>query len=195
MAATRGNRGGRGLRTAFAAVLVLATAACATEPAPGGGRPGEAPALSTPTRVSGDGSIPENESISLNDTGHAAIANLDPTLLAAVRDAAADARVRGVELKVTSGWRSKAYQQRLLDEAIVRYGSEREALRWVLPPEKSKHVTGEAIDIGPTNAADWLIQHGADYGLCQAYANEMWHFELLTTRGGQCPQPISNGTG
>jgi D-alanyl-D-alanine carboxypeptidase len=33
----------------------------------------------------------------------------------------------------------------------------------------------------------WLIQHGAEYGLCQVYANEIWHFELLTDSGGTCP--------
>ncbi|MCX2955305.1 M15 family metallopeptidase [Lentzea sp. NEAU-D7] len=141
--------------------------------------------------VNGDGSIPENESISLDDGEHAAIANLDPALLAAMRKAAADARLAGVELRVTSGWRSAEHQQRLLDEAVELYRSEEEARRWVHPPDRSAHVTGKAIDIGPTNADDWLIQHGADYGLCQAYANEMWHFELLTTPGGQCPQPRS----
>ncbi|MEU0885037.1 M15 family metallopeptidase [Lentzea sp. NPDC005914] len=176
------------LWTPILAVLVLATAACAPQPAPGG-------APSTSNRVSGDGSIPDNESISLNDNAHAAIANLDPALLAAVREAAVEAQARGVELRVTSGWRSAEFQQRLFDEAVTRYRSEQEARRWVQPPDKSKHVTGKAIDIGPTNADDWLIQHGADYGLCQAYANEMWHFELLTTRGGQCPQPIGDSTG
>ena len=183
MPATRGTPGGKGLR--FAVALVLATAACT----PTGGT---AP---TTSGVTGDGSIPKNESISVNDDGHAAIANLDPALLKAVREAAVDALARGVELKVTSGWRSAEYQQRLLDEAIALYRSETEARRWVHPPEKSKHVTGQAIDIGPTAAADWLIQHGADYGLCQAYAHEMWHFELLTTRGGQCPQPVSDPPG
>ncbi|MFI6094871.1 M15 family metallopeptidase [Lentzea sp. NPDC051213] len=182
MSATRG----KGFWAFLLALLVLATACTPS---------GEAPSTGTSARVQGDGSIPENESISLDDSEHAAIANLDPTLLAAARKAAADARLRGVELKVTSGWRSAAYQQRLLDEAIARYRSEKEALRWVHPPDKSKHVTGEAIDIGPTAAADWLIQHGADYGLCQAYANEMWHFELLTSPGGECPQPISNAIG
>ncbi len=106
-----------------------------------------------------------------------------------------DAQARGVELRVTSGWRSAEFQQRLFDEAVTRYRSEQEARRWVQPPDKSKHVTGKAIDIGPTNADDWLIQHGAAHGLCQAYANEMWHFELLTTKGGQCPQPIGDSTG
>jgi D-alanyl-D-alanine carboxypeptidase len=143
-------------------------------------------------KVTDDGSIPKNESISVDDDKHAAIANLDPALLTAVRKAAADAKLAGVELRVTSGWRSAEHQQRLLDEAVELYRSEEEARRWVHPPDKSAHVTGKAIDIGPTNADDWLIQHGADYGLCQAYANEMWHFELLTTPGGQCPQPQSN---
>lgn len=183
---TRGTVDGKGLRTAFAAVLVLVMTACAPSPGPGGG-----PAGGTPGRTAGDGAIPKNESISLNDNEHAAIANLDPALLAAVRAAAVDAAARGVELKVTSGWRSAEYQQRLLDEAIELYRSEAEARKLVHPPEKSEHVVGKAIDIGPTAAADWLIQHGGDYGLCQTYANEMWHFELMTSPGGQCPQPLS----
>lgn len=179
----------------LAAVLVLMTAACAPEPSPTGDPYAGVPSTGTSARVPGDGSIPENGSISLDDNGHAAIANLDPALLSAARKAAADARMRGVELKVTSGWRSAAYQQRLLEDAIVLYRSEEEARRWVQPPDKSKHVTGEAIDIGPTSAADWLIQHGAGYGLCQVYANEMWHFELLISPGGQCPQPITDANG
>jgi hypothetical protein len=142
----------------------------------------------------GDGSIPENGSISLSDTQHAALRKLDPALLDAVQKAAADARARGVEFRVTSGWRSRAYQQRLLDQAIVTYGSLDQARKYVNTPDKSEHVTGKAIDIGPTNADDWLIQHGADYGLCQAYANEMWHFELLTAPGGGCPAPRSDAT-
>ncbi len=186
--ATRGNPSGTALR--IVAVLVVAATACAPQPDPA---LRTAPGASA--RTPGDGSIPENESISLDDTGHAAIANLDPALLAAVRAAAVDAAARGVELKVTSGWRSVRYQQRLLDEAIARYRSEEEARKLVHPPEKSKHVTGQAIDIGPTAAADWLVQHGADYGLCQTYANEMWHFELLTTPGGRCPQPLGSASG
>ncbi|MET9634701.1 M15 family metallopeptidase [Lentzea sp. NPDC006480] len=169
------------------AVLVLATAACSTAPEPD---PVPGPASTSQVRVQGDGSIPENGSISLDDDEHAAIANLDPALLKAMREAAKDARTRNIELRVTSGWRSKEYQQRLFDEAVTRYASEKEARKWVQPPDRSNHVTGKAIDIGPTNADDWLIQHGADYGLCQKYANEMWHFELLTTPGGQCPQPV-----
>ena len=45
-------------------------------------------------------------------------------------------------------------------------------------PEASEHVKGEAVDLGPWAADDWLARHGAAYGLCRIYANEAWHFEL-----------------
>src|ERR671931_423608 len=83
----------------------------------------------------------------------------------------------GVEFKVDSGWRSAAYQQQLLDEAVSKYGSEAEAARWVATPETSPHVSGDAIDLS-SDAAAWLSDHGAGYGLCQIYANEPWHYEL-----------------
>ena len=37
---------------------------------------------------------------------------------------------------------------------------------------------GDAVDIGPLDATAWLSEHGADYGLCQIYGNEPWHYEL-----------------
>jgi hypothetical protein len=140
---------------------------------------------SAPATPSSDGGIAD--SISPADTEHAAIRNLDPHLRQALQDATLDAGRDGVELRVTSGWRSKDYQQRLLDDAVAKYGSLEEARRFVNTPDRSTHVSGDAVDIGPTDAADWMSQHGADYGLCQAYANEIWHFELLTTPGGECP--------
>jgi zinc D-Ala-D-Ala carboxypeptidase len=39
-------------------------------------------------------------------------------------------------------------------------------------------VSGHAVDIGPADAAAWLSEHGAAYGLCQIYGNEPWHYEL-----------------
>lgn len=163
----------------FAGILALVLAGCGAE------RTG-AP--------QGDGHVGEN--LSVTDTDHAALRNLDPDLLAAVQAAAADALAQdGIELKVTSGWRSKEYQQELLDEAVSKYGSLEAAREFVNTPDRSTHVTGDAIDIGPTDAADWVIRHGADYGLCQTYANEMWHFELMTEPGGECPAPLSNAAG
>ena len=77
-----------------------------------------------------------------------------------------------------SGWRSPEYQRQLLQEAISKYGSEEEAARWVATPETSPHVSGDAVDIGPRDATAWLSEHGAEYGLCQIYSNEPWHYEL-----------------
>lgn len=122
-----------------------------------------------------------------------AIDRLDPDLRAAVRRAMRDARRDGVRMRVTSGWRSRAHQGRLLAEAVDRYGSLDEALRYVATPDTSAHVTGDAVDIGPTEADIWLIQHGAEYGLCQVFANEIWHFELATTPGGDCPELLPDG--
>ena len=139
-----------------------------------------------------DGAIPDGERVSPYDESVAAVSRLDPGLLAAVRAAADDAAEDGIDIGITSGWRSTGYQQRLLTEAVDRYGSVAEARRFVSPPDKSKHVIGAAVDIGPTDAADWMIRHGADYGLCQTYANEMWHFELVTDPGGECPPPRSD---
>ncbi len=89
---------------------------------------------------------------------------------------------------VRSGWRSPADQQRLLDEAILEHGSKAEAARWVAPPERSAHVSGDAVDIGPATAAAWLSNRGAEYGLCQIYRNEPWHYELRPRAVDQgCP--------
>lgn len=120
--------------------------------------------------------------------------NLDPDLLAAVETAARAARDDGIELSITSGWRSREHQQRLFDEAVAEHGSEEEARRYVSPPDLSAHVTGDAVDIGPTDADYWLIQHGSDYGLCQVFANEVWHFELATTPGGRCPDLLPDSS-
>jgi zinc D-Ala-D-Ala carboxypeptidase len=123
-----------------------------------------------------DGAVPDGTTVF--DDGIPGVANLDPALLGALRQAATAAAADGVEFFVDSGWRSPGYQQQLLHEAVLKYGSEAEAARWVATPETSAHVSGEAVDIGPSGAAAWLSEHGAEYGLCQIYANEPWHYEL-----------------
>ncbi|NHC15915.1 M15 family metallopeptidase [Motilibacter deserti] len=113
--------------------------------------------------------------------------SLDPELTRRVDAALAAAHADGVRLEVTSGRRSAEHQQRLLDEAIEKYGSRSAATQWVLPPEDSAHVRGEAVDVGPAEGMAWLQEHGAAYGLCRRYANEPWHFEPLVEPGGRCP--------
>ena len=112
---------------------------------------------------------------------------LDPELARRVEAAAADAAAAGVSLTITSGWRSASDQQALVEQMVVRYGSEQEAHRWVLPPATSAHVQGLAVDVGGTEGALWFSEHGAAYGLCRTYENEVWHFEPVIAPGGDCP--------
>jgi D-alanyl-D-alanine carboxypeptidase len=135
-----------------------------------------------------DGAVPEGATVF--DDGVPGVANLDSDLLGALRRAATDAADGGVVFFVDSGWRSPEYQEQLLHEAVSRYGSEEEAARWVATPDTSAHVSGDAVDIGPSAAAAWLSEHGAEYGLCQIYANEPWHYELRPQAIGQLCPPV-----
>jgi D-alanyl-D-alanine carboxypeptidase len=178
-------------------VLGLGLSACASTPptmVPGGDAPALTSAPGGDPLTTEHGYIAVGESISPFDDNLPAIAKLDPALRAAMQAAATDAGVAGVEMVVTSGWRSASYQQALLDDATVTYGSLEEARKWVNTPDLSAHVTGAAVDIGYTDADSWLSQHGDDYGLCQIYANEMWHFELATEPGGTCPPQKNDAT-
>jgi LAS superfamily LD-carboxypeptidase LdcB len=87
---------------------------------------------------------------------------------------------------VNSGWRSRRYEGQLLRQAVAKYGSAEAAARWVATPNTSAHVSGDAVDIGHSDAAAWLSAHGAEYGLCQIYGNEPWHYELR-------PEAIEHG--
>lgn len=153
--------------------------------------PGESAA--PPDVTQADGLLPAG--VTPSDTRYPGIANLRPDLLAALRRAAADAAAAGVRLDVTSGWRSAAYQGRLLSQAVATYGSPAEAARWVAGPTTSSHVSGSAVDVGPTAATSWLARHGAAYGLCQTYRNEPWHYELrpAAVRTG-CPAMYADPT-
>jgi zinc D-Ala-D-Ala carboxypeptidase len=131
-----------------------------------------------------DGAVPDG--VTVFDAEIPGVANLDPALLGALRQAATDAADDGLELYVDSGWRSLEYQNQLLREAVAEYGSEEEAARWVATAQTSAHVSGDAVDIGPFDATAWLSEHGAEYGLCQIYNNEPWHYELR-------PEAIDHG--
>jgi zinc D-Ala-D-Ala carboxypeptidase len=131
-----------------------------------------------------DGGVPDGTTVF--DDEVPGVANLDSDLLGALRQAATDAAGAGIEFYIDSGWRSPEYQEHLRQEAVSKYGSEAEAARWVATAETSPHVSGDAVDIGPSAAAAWLSEHGADYGLCQIYGNEPWHYELR-------PEAIAHG--
>jgi zinc D-Ala-D-Ala carboxypeptidase len=131
-----------------------------------------------------DGAVPEGVGVFADDIP--AVANLDPGLLRALRQAAIGAAKDEIEMVVNGGWRSREYQKQLLRDAVAKYGSVKEAARWVATPDTSSHVSGDAVDIGPSRAAAWLSRHGAEYRLCRVYRNEPWHYELR-------PEAIADG--
>lgn len=142
-----------------------------------------------------DGVIDASASAAISDTDLPAIARLDPALRAAVTAAESAAAGEGVTFEIMSGWRSRAYQERLFADAVETYGSTEVAAQYVAAPDRSRHVSGEAVDIGGVDAQFWLIARGAEWGLCQIYANERWHFELATTPGGTCPALRDDASG
>lgn len=156
------------------------------------------PDTGTESELAVPGDLPrqaDQDEATVFDDEAPAVAKLDPALLAALRRAATDAAHDGVVPYVDSGWRSPAYQQQLLRDAISKYGSEEEAARWVATPNTSAHVSGDAVDIGPSEALPWMSKRGAEYGLCQIYRNEPWHYELrpeASKRG--CPRMYADPT-
>lgn len=142
-----------------------------------------------------DGMIPAESPLTVDDERHPAMTGLDDELRGALRSAQTAAADDGIVFDVTSGWRSADYQRWLLGDAIRTYGTEAIARQYVASPEGSSHVTGDAVDIGSLDAQLWIIEHGREWGLCQTYANERWHFEKATDAGGECPEPMADARG
>ncbi|WP_231514554.1 M15 family metallopeptidase [Mycobacterium sp. URHB0044] len=166
-------------------------------PATGDETPSGAEPLSIGTGAtdSWSGYLPDGMTLSPFDTSSQVLALLDPLLLKAIQDAARSAQSQGIDITITSGWRSKGFQQRLFDDAVRRYGSVEVAGQFVASPDVSRHVVGEAIDIAGEGASAWLIRNGPRFGLCQIYANENWHFELAADGEGRCPPLRPNAAG
>lgn len=140
-----------------------------------------------------DGEVPDG--VTVFDDQYPAVTKLDPALLGALRSAAMNAAVDGVDIYVNSGWRSEKYQEQLFEQAVAKYGSEAKAAQWVARPGTSLHEAGGAADVGPDDAAAWLSEHGAEYGVCQIYANEPWHYELRPDADDQgCPPLYADPT-
>ncbi|CAJ1584747.1 M15 family metallopeptidase [[Mycobacterium] wendilense] len=169
-------RAGAGLTLAAVAAMTVAMAA---------------PAAAEKVRPT-DGATPL---VTPFDVADPTIGNLDPALRAAVQAAANAAAAQGITMTVNSGWRTPQFQQQLLDDAVLTHGSLAAARRFVQTPAQSRHVVGQAVDIGGPEAAQWLIAHGPRFGLCQIYANEPWHFELVADAAGTCPPLLPDAAG
>lgn len=102
-------------------------------------------------------------------------------------DAAAAA---GVTLCLNDGKRSRTQQQEIYDDYLRDYG-ESVADELVLPPDKSSHVTGFAIDVQPAEAYRWLQATKGSFGWCRTYENEPWHFEYRAAYAKKgCPDRL-----
>lgn len=175
-----------------ALALSLSLAACAVAP-----KPAQTfrPTSNTAGLADADGYIPNGDALTLN-SDKPAIAKLDPRLLAALRSADKAAEdEHGISITITDGWRSEHYQVVLFGQAVQKYGSEEEAEKWAKRGTDSAHVSGHAVDIATADAMDFLNRFGSQWGLCQVYANEMWHFELRTAPGAPCPPMAADGRG
>jgi zinc D-Ala-D-Ala carboxypeptidase len=121
---------------------------------------------------------------------------LRPDVLAAWQRLKSAADQDGVRLCLHDGKRSAAQQQREFDEAVARFGTRELAAQYVLPPEKSMHVKGIAVDVQPLNSAAWVEEHGQALGWCRRYENEGWHFEYdASYEKSGCPALLPSATG
>jgi hypothetical protein len=84
------------------------------------------------------------------------------------RMAAAARTEAGLQLSVTSGFRSDAEQARLF--------AAHPDPKWVAPPGVSLHRYGTELDLGPPGAYGWLAANAAGFGFKKRYAWEPWHF-------------------
>lgn len=111
---------------------------------------------------------------------------------AAWQSAVAKAATVGVQLCLNDGKRSRAQQQATYDDYVKQFGTAT-ANDYVLPPDRSAHVLGYAIDVQPYAGYTWLQGTSGALGFCRTYDNEVWHFEYdpaFMTSG--CPVRVAH---
>jgi LAS superfamily LD-carboxypeptidase LdcB len=101
--------------------------------------------------------------------------NVEVKTAKAFRVMAKAASRKGVDLRIRSGFRTFAKQERLYKQ--YRRGDGNLAA----PPGYSNHESGRALDLYVTNhkAFDWLQEHAHTYGFHRTVPGEAWHWEYL----------------
>ena len=107
----------------------------------------------------------------------------------------------GIEIKMTTAYRSYAYQKTLFESYVSLYG-EAEASRFSAKPGQSEHQTGLAVDVsspsvnyqlsdsfGETEEGMWLAAHAQEFGFIirypsgkeeiTGYSAEPWHLRYV----------------
>ena len=87
----------------------------------------------------------------------------------------AAAKKDGVNITITSGFRSRAEQEKLY--AAYKNGTGNLAAK----PGTSNHESGDALDLGPPSAFAWLKQNAGQFGFKNKIASEPWHWSLSGT--------------
>ena len=90
---------------------------------------------------------------------------------------------------VNSGYRPAWYQKRLWDAAVVKYGSEQAAAKWVARPGTSRHGRK-----GGQGAVDVQLGQELDASTDQLFRPmswEPWHVQLAGTRDMPEPEPAT----
>jgi hypothetical protein len=78
------------------------------------------------------------------------------------------ARADGVDLTITSGFRSDA------EQAVL--WARKPDPKWVAPPGESLHRNATELDLGPPWAHAWLAANAPRFHFVQRYAWEPWHW-------------------
>jgi len=144
-------------------------------------RPHGARAPSPPPRRSSTDEIP-------------AVANLDPDLLGALRRAATDAAADGSSSS-SMVLAFPEYQEQLLRAAVSKYGSAKEAARWVATAETSAHVSGDAGRHWTRRCHGVAVPARRRVWTLPIYRNEPWHYELrLEAIEHGCPPMYADPT-
>ena len=165
-------------------------------PIPSPPRPGPGPAVAQPSAdplVPGpDNGPPCRVATQYSDE---APTGLRADVIAGWRTAVSRAARAGVVLCLNDGKRSIAQQEAIFTDYVREYGIEN-ARQYVLPPGKSAHVKGYAVDVQPAAAFQWLQGTRGSIGWCRIYDNEPWHFEynrryIQSGCPARLPRPIS----
>ncbi|HTI35734.1 MAG TPA: transglycosylase SLT domain-containing protein [Miltoncostaea sp.] len=113
-----------------------------------------------------------------------------PAVAAAFDLMDAAARADGVDLQVTSAFRSDAEQAVL----FRRHPDP----TWVAPPGRSRHRDATELDLnmlGGDGAHAWLRLHAGPFGFVQRYSWEPWHWGYVPGCGGGGATPSGSAAG
>ncbi len=93
---------------------------------------------------------------------------------------------QGIDIQITSGWRSRGFQQRLFDDARRHLRQRRGGGTVRRVARRVQTRRGQGRGHRPRRGRQVAHRQRSQFGLCQIYANELWHFEL----GGRQPGPL-----